>query len=130
MDPVDLLLPAMLLTELGLCLEPDPGRVPAAESDCGTSTLLLSTRPSSAVLMARCMRQLLIEALLLAVLSTVLAAESGRSACRPPAGPNDVRCCPATVSQSDEASACFLAVFARKAASAAAKSAPSLALQA
>ncbi len=123
----------MLLTELGLlrCLDPDPGRAPAcaAESVCATAMPPLSTRPSSVVLSGCCMRQLFVETLL-AMLSTVLAAETGRSAGRPSAELNAVRCCAAIVRRSEEAEACFLAVFARTAASAAAKSSPSLALQA
>ena len=128
---VDLLLPAMLLTELGLlrCLYPEPGRVPPAESGRVTSTPPLNARPSSNVLMGCCMHRL--EALLLAMLSTVLAAEAGRSANRPAATPDAVCCCSAIVSHCcEEATIWALAVFARMAASAAAKSSPSLALQA
>jgi len=91
---------------------------------------LPSAKPSSVVLMGCCMRQLFVETLLLAMLSTVLAAETGRSAGRPSTGLIAVRCCAAIVSHSEEAEACFLAVFARTAASAAAKPSPSLALDA
>ena len=129
-EPVDLLLLATLLTELGLlrCLNPEFCLVPSSGSDCLISSPLLSVKPSSATLTCCFKRQL--GALPLLMLSAVLPALLTRSASNGPARPCAVRCCAETVSHPEEADACCLAVFACMAASAAAKSAPNFVLRA
>ena len=87
-DPVDLLLPKRLPTELGLlcCLDTEPSwEVLKSGNDRLIAAPPPSAEPSSAELIGRWMRAL--DGLLLAVLSSVLPAEFACSANGPRAKP-------------------------------------------